>query len=286
MDYLAHYNALIARARTRALTGPSESHHIQPRCMGGKDGKKNEIDLTPEEHYLAHLLLVRIFPNVQGLLLAAVLMSRDNRNGKRSNNKLYGWLRRRAAAAQSLQQTGRRNSPETRAKISAILKASAAHAANIETMRGMPRTEEVKRKVSEALQASEVARIARAALHQAKLGIPRSAETKAKISAANTGRIMSEEQRQKISAANKGKPHSPEHNAKVGRKGRKSPMTGREHSPETKEKMRLAALARKHTPETIEKLKSTAAQQTQEQRSARAIKAWETKRRKAAEAAE
>ncbi len=282
MDYLKHYNALIERAKVRKLGGPSESHHVVPRCMGGGDGKKNRVDLTPAEHYIAHLFLVRIYPAVPGLILAAVMMSRDNRNGKRSNNKLYDWLLKRAAAAQSLAQTGVPRSEETRRKISEALKASPAHAAHNEALRNTPRTAETRRKVSESHKTSEAAKAARERLFQLKIGVPRSDECKAKISVANKGRVMPETQREKIGAALRGVPKSPEHNAKVGRKGRKSPMEGRTHSPETKERMRLAALARKHTPETKEKLVSFAASQTQEERSARAIKAWETKRAKKA----
>lgn len=58
-------------------------------------------------------------------------------------------------------------------------------------------------------------------------------------------------------------------------------MRGRQHSEETKQKMRTAATDRKHSAETIAKLTNGAASQTQEQRSARAFKAWETKRAKA-----
>lgn len=284
VDYVKHYNALILRARLRESVGVLESHHVVPRCMGGTDGKKNRVDLTPAEHYVAHLLLVRIFPKVPGLILAAVLMSRDNRNGKRANNKLYDWLRKRAVAAQSLARTGMRHSEESRRRISAALKASSAHAANIESMRGVARSDEVKRKVSETSRNSESAKAARALLTGRKIGVPRSEETKEKIRAANTGRIVPDIERERISAGLKGKPKSAEHNAKVSAalKGRKSPMTGRTHSPETKERMRLAALARKHTAETKEKLTTFAASQTQEERSARALKAWETKRAKKA----
>lgn len=285
MDYKKHYDALIERAKVRKLSVPSESHHIVPRCMGGKDGKKNEVDLTPEEHYLAHLLLVRIFPETQGLILAAVLMSRDNRNGKRSNNKMYGWLRKRAREADSIRRTGIPLSAETRAKISAVLKASPAHAANIASMRGVPIREEVRRKVSESHKTSEAARAARERLFQLKVGVPRSEACKAKISAANSGRITPEIERQKISSALKGVPKSPEHNAKVSAalKGRKGTMTGRQHSEETKTRMRAAALGRKMKPEDIVKMVQN---KTPEQRRAQALKAWETKRaKKAAEQA-
>lgn len=66
-----------------------------PRCLGGGNERENLVRLTPEEHYLAHQLLVKIHPTVPGLLQAAVSMTASNQYVRRSQNKLYGWLRRR-----------------------------------------------------------------------------------------------------------------------------------------------------------------------------------------------
>lgn len=65
-----------------------------PRCMGGSDTKDNLVMLFPEEHYVAHLLLVKIYPAHPGLVWAAAKMSQDSRTTQRTN-KLYGWLKRR-----------------------------------------------------------------------------------------------------------------------------------------------------------------------------------------------
>lgn len=92
MDYLKHYNALIDRARVR-LTNENvyyELHHVVPRCMFGSDDVDNLVYLTPEEHYLAHQLLVKIYPENKKLAYAASMMCVN-----RPSNKLYGWLRRR-----------------------------------------------------------------------------------------------------------------------------------------------------------------------------------------------
>lgn len=89
MDYTAIYNALIARSKTRTLTGYVERHHIVPKCLGGLDDAENIAILTPEEHYLAHQLLVKMYPGECRLLSAAMYMC-----GNRPNNKVYGWLRR------------------------------------------------------------------------------------------------------------------------------------------------------------------------------------------------
>lgn len=71
-----------------------EIHHILPRCMGGVDDKTNLVKLTPEEHYLAHLLLVKIYPDSRELIYAAKMMTVSSLSQRRSN-KLYGWLKRR-----------------------------------------------------------------------------------------------------------------------------------------------------------------------------------------------
>ena len=64
--------------------------------MGGTDDDSNLVKLTAEEHYVAHQLLIKIYPTVNGLSYAAVKMTAGTNNTIR-NNKLYGWIRKRAA---------------------------------------------------------------------------------------------------------------------------------------------------------------------------------------------
>jgi hypothetical protein len=105
MNYELIYNKLIERGRERVLEGYKEKHHIIPRCMGGTDEESNLVSLTPEEHYIAHQLLVKINPNNYKLIRAAAMMI-----PKRLNNKMYGWLRRKFSKAQSASQSGQNNS--------------------------------------------------------------------------------------------------------------------------------------------------------------------------------
>jgi len=100
MDYKKIYDRLVDRAKNRVLEGYSETHHIIPRCIGGSDDPNNICALTPEEHYLAHLLLVKIYPNHSGLVFAAWNMQFHNTD-QRMNNKLHGWLKRKHAEAAS-----------------------------------------------------------------------------------------------------------------------------------------------------------------------------------------
>jgi len=92
MDYKKHYDLLISRGKNRMLEGYVEKHHIIPRCMGGTDATENLVQLTPEEHYLAHQLLVKMYPTNFGLVAAAMYMA----GGKnRKTNKVYGWIKKR-----------------------------------------------------------------------------------------------------------------------------------------------------------------------------------------------
>ncbi len=58
--------------------------------MNGSDEDSNLVLLTAEEHYVAHQLLVKIYPQNNKLIYAVNMMSIT-----RSNNKTYGWLRRK-----------------------------------------------------------------------------------------------------------------------------------------------------------------------------------------------
>jgi hypothetical protein len=87
MNYSRIYSQLINKGRNRVFEGYAEKHHIIPKCVGGSDNPSNLVRLTPEEHYIAHLLLVKIYPGNSKLIYAANMMA--NRN-----NKSYGWIKR------------------------------------------------------------------------------------------------------------------------------------------------------------------------------------------------
>ena len=71
MDYNKIYTQLTDRAKSEVLSRQSqkhsggyfEKHHIIPRCMQGNNTKENIVMLTAREHFLAHWLLCRIYPD-------------------------------------------------------------------------------------------------------------------------------------------------------------------------------------------------------------------------------
>ncbi len=167
MDYGQIYSDLIERGLTRTLGDGVyvEKHHVWPKCMGGPDEASNLVKLTPEEHFLAHQLLVKMFPDNKKLVFACTAMSMD-KNGRRINNKIYGWIKKRI-----------KHSEETKRKMS-------------QSKRNM--SEETRRNMSQAAKG--------------KIRGPHSEEARRNMSQAATGRKHSEETLQKLSKAKKGKP--------------------------------------------------------------------------------
>ena len=94
MNYTGHYNRLIERSQTRVLSGYKENHHIIPKCLGGTDIASNLVELTAEEHFVAHQLLVKIHPTNKKLISALIKMCSSSHKNKRTN-KWYGWIRKR-----------------------------------------------------------------------------------------------------------------------------------------------------------------------------------------------
>lgn len=93
MNYKLHYEKLISKARNRSILKSEykEVHHIIPKSLGGDNSKDNLVELFPEEHLVAHLLLVKIYPHNNKLIYAANMMT--NIYTKRNNNKDYAWIK-------------------------------------------------------------------------------------------------------------------------------------------------------------------------------------------------
>jgi hypothetical protein len=107
LNYEKVYNQIIERSKNRVTSGYTENHHIVPKCLGGSDDPENISVLYPEEHFLLHVLLVKIYPENSNLILAVNMMCSPV--GQRPRRKLYGWLRRRFVARMSEIQKGSGN---------------------------------------------------------------------------------------------------------------------------------------------------------------------------------
>lgn len=113
MNYIKHYNLLINKAfeeKQDRLSSSTyyENHHIIPKCLGGCNNAKNLVPLTGREHYIAHLLLWKMYPEEDGLKHAAILMG-GRFNDNRNNSRLYESLRKEYAASLKDRMTGANN---------------------------------------------------------------------------------------------------------------------------------------------------------------------------------
>lgn len=164
------------RANDRVLNGYSEKHHIVPKCMGGDNKPRNIAILTPEEHYLAHQLLVKIYPKNGKLAYAAQAMTMGN-NGLRGTCKVYGWLRRKISIRMSEDKMGDKN-PNF----------------------GKPAWNKGKKMESPAWNKGKKSKTP-----AWNKGVSMSNEQRQSISDTSKGKIVSFETKRKISEANKGK---------------------------------------------------------------------------------
>ena len=145
--------------------------------MDGGNARENIVRLTPEEHYVAHQLLVKIYPEHNGILWSACAMT-NNGNRTQRSNRLYGWLRRLFAVHIAESNRGQKRSEETKKKL------AAAHVGRIYKKR----TEETKKKMSLASKGKPKSTEHCIALSKAKIGTkrgPHSEETREKISESN-----------------------------------------------------------------------------------------------------
>ena len=111
LNYLKIHNSIIERAKNRVLDKNTyiEKHHIVPRCINGSNDQSNIVKLLPEEHFVIHQLLIKIYPGVRGLIFAAIIMTfgkTGNQKKYRLNNKRYSWLRRKHSKAISKMMKG------------------------------------------------------------------------------------------------------------------------------------------------------------------------------------
>ena len=187
MDYQRHYDLLIERARCRKLTVYVEKHHIIPRCMGGGDEPENLAHLTPEEHYVAHQLLVKLHPSNRKLVFAAWMMC----NGKRRSNKRYAWLKRRQLQVLSETHRGRKMPEANKRKL-------------IEVNTGRRCSDETRQKISAAQIGKVLTEEHRRKLSEAHKGKKPSKETRMRMSEAGKKRVWSEETKLKLSKAKQG----------------------------------------------------------------------------------
>jgi hypothetical protein len=117
--YTRWYNQIIDRARFRIIDDYTETHHIQPRSLGGSDNADNLVDLTAREHFVCHWLLVKMHTGDarKKMISALYLMRGVNTYQERYiNSRVYESLRQEYAEYISSLNSGRVQPPEEKVK--------------------------------------------------------------------------------------------------------------------------------------------------------------------------
>ena len=152
--YTRIYFAIIERAKSRVLDCYKESHHIIPKSLGGSNYKENLVDLTAREHFICHLLLVKMTSGVQKrkMSLALWALSNMNKTGSRykTTSKMFQFVREQYVAS----LTGR-SLPDTvkekiRSSNTGRLQSEATKLKRSEARLGSSHSDETKSKMSQS----------------------------------------------------------------------------------------------------------------------------------------
>ena len=214
MNYDNIYDQLMNRAKNRHLKGYKEKHHIVPRCMGGDDNEINLVTLTPEEHYVAHQLLVKMC-RYQGTELYNRLVFAMNMMtvGRKKTNKKYGWARRKLSRAMSERFLGKSQTHEHIEK-------------RREKLVGQKRTPETcllisQRKTGVKRNWSPTEEQRQATRERMK-EFRHSEEAKKKITGRRKGTPMTDAQKEQISKTQKGRTRNAETRARIAQAAKES----------------------------------------------------------------
>lgn len=154
MNHLDIYHKLYLKGKEREivnpLTGYSENHHFIPRCMLGDDSPENLVRLTAKEHYIAHVLLCKIFPENASLLCAWNNMRiKSNNQNRYIPSREYKELKELFSKSMSLLHTGHKYWVGKKHTKNSINKISKSLKGNSHTL-GFKHSEETRNKMSKS----------------------------------------------------------------------------------------------------------------------------------------
>ena len=158
MNHLANkyskwYFSLVESRRNHTRMGILEKHHIIPRCLGGSDRKENIVSLTPREHFVAHMLLSKMFVGKEKMRMnfALHMMLADNSGNRyKPTSRSYEMAKKALSDAYSELNKGRipwnKGIPREQTVKDAVSKANTG---KVPWNKGKARSEEEKAKMRE-----------------------------------------------------------------------------------------------------------------------------------------
>lgn len=193
-----------------------DSHHIVPRCLGGSDAEGNRILFTHKEHFIAHLLLTKMYEGEAKKKMYYALwrmssLSKDPGKKRKLTASQYETCR----LALSEAATNRKHTDEAKRKMSlakiGTKKSTEDKAKQSVRMMGHKVSQTTKDRIAERHIGKTKPKLSKE--HKYKIGAawrgkkrgPMSAETKEKLRQVNLGRKQSPEAKANQIAAQLGK---------------------------------------------------------------------------------
>jgi hypothetical protein len=103
--YVKIYMNLISTRKNRKIDGSIEKHHIIPKSLGGTNKKDNIIELTPKEHFIAHLLLEKSTSGTlyhSKMAFALTRIVHGNKKNYTMNSRKYQYIKKLNAKYSSI----------------------------------------------------------------------------------------------------------------------------------------------------------------------------------------
>jgi len=115
--YTKWYKLIINNALARDTPGYVEKHHIIPRSLNGSDNSDNMVKLTAREHFVCHLLLVRMTTGHHNTLMKFAV-GKFIQAAPKQKRIFTSWEYQKIRETISEVRTGKKHSDETRRKMS------------------------------------------------------------------------------------------------------------------------------------------------------------------------
>lgn len=207
MNYIQIYFSIIEKAKARVLDGYHEKHHIVPVSLFSdtnsailnrwqiteQEDSSNIVCLTAREHYICHLLLVRIFENISTNCYEKMLFAANFMANRTKSSREYDWLRKQFSEHMVKMLTGK----PSRAKGKKWTE---------EQKRNKSETSPARGKTYEEIYGEEKAAQLKLMRKQSRTGRVNSPELRERLSK----RVITDSWRQKISESNTGKKRTEE----------------------------------------------------------------------------
>lgn len=173
--YSTWYFNIIKKAQHRTISGYVEKHHVFPKSLGGTNDKDNIVKLTAREHFVCHLLLVKMTTGDDNIKMKYAV-GKFIQSSQRIKRVFTSWEYKKIRESISEARKGQKHSDETRKKLSTSLKGNIPWNKGLT---GIVHSDESNRKRSATLKGKTL---------EDKVGAERAHEIKRKISNSKIGK--------------------------------------------------------------------------------------------------